>query len=56
MTDNTVLELNWPAIPDDFRIRLQRHSNSAEQLHLRATMLMYDSIYGKYFNAEGSGP
>ena len=55
VTDNTVLELNWPAIPDDFRIRLQRHSNSAEQLHLRATMLMYDSIYGKYFNPEGSG-
>ena len=50
-TDDAVLELNWTAIPDEFRLRIQRDSTSAEQLHLRATLLMYDSIFGNYFKA-----
>lgn len=48
-TDNAVLELNWPAIPDEFRLQLKRECDSEEQLGLRATLLMYDSIYGNYF-------
>jgi len=52
VTDNKELELNWPAIPDSFRLTLQRECDSAEQLHLRATMLMYDSINGEYFKVK----
>jgi hypothetical protein len=47
--DNAVLELNWAAIPDEFRQRLRRECDSDEQLGLRATLLMYDSIYASYF-------
>jgi len=49
VSDNAVLELNWPEIPDEFRLRLRRECDSDEQLGLRATLLMYDSIYGRYF-------
>ena len=49
VSDNAVLELNWPAIPDGFRLRLKRECDSDEQLGLRATLLMYDSIYAGYF-------
>src|SRR6185503_14515031 len=49
VSDNAVLELNWAAIPDEFRLRLRRECDSEEQLGLRATLLMYDSIYGSYF-------
>ena len=51
VSDNAVLELNWSAIPDYFRLSLQREGNSEHQLRIRASMLMYDSIYGSYFNA-----
>jgi hypothetical protein len=52
VTDNKELELNWPAIPDSFRLTLHRECDSAEQLYLRATMLMYDSINGEYFRVK----
>ena len=53
VTDNAVLELNWPAIPDESRFRLKRECDSEEQLGLRATLLMYDSLYGGYFTVSG---
>lgn len=49
VTDNAVLELNWPGIPDEVRLRL-RGGDSDDQLSLCATLLMYDSIYGSYFS------
>ena len=49
-SDNAVLELNWPVIPDDMRVFLKRDSDSEDQLRQRAILLMYDSIYGKYFS------
>lgn len=55
VSDNAVLELNWPAIPDGFRLQLKRECDSEEQLGLRATLLMYDSIYGSYFTLSGKG-
>jgi hypothetical protein len=51
VSDNAPLELNWAAIPDEWRLRLKRECDSAEQLHLRATLLMYDSIFGNFFSA-----
>ena len=45
------LVLNWSAIPGQFRLMLTRETESDEQLMLRATLLMYDSIYGQYFVA-----
>jgi hypothetical protein len=48
-TDNAVLELNWPAIPDSMRFFLHRVCDSPHQLALRAHLLEHDSIYGKYF-------
>jgi len=53
VSDNAVLELNWPAIPDDFRVHLRREGNLDDQLILRATLLMYDSIYANFFKATG---
>ena len=49
VTDKAVLELNWPAIPDEFRFHLKQNDNSDEQLGLRATMLMYDALFPNYF-------
>ena len=49
VSDNAVLDLNWPAIPDQFRLVLHRECDSPEQLALRAHLLMQDSIFGDYF-------
>ena len=51
-SDNAVLELNWPAIPDHYRLILKRECDSDEQLMLRASLLMNDSIYGDYFKVK----
>ena len=48
-TDNAKLELNWSEIPDYERVHLHPECDSNDQLHRRAVMLMYDSIYGNYF-------
>ena len=50
VTDNAVLELNWPSIPDQFRILLHRECDSPEQLERRACMLMSDAVFGRYFS------
>ena len=49
VSDNAVLDLNWPAIPDQFRLVLHRECDSPEQVALRAHLLMQDSIFGDYF-------
>ena len=49
VTDKKELELNWEAIPDQVRTMLHRECDSEEQLGLRASMLMYDSLNGDYF-------
>jgi hypothetical protein len=49
VTDKAVLELNWSAIPDQFRLHLSAECDSEEQLGLRATMLMYDAVFPDYF-------
>jgi hypothetical protein len=51
-SDNAVLELNWPAIPDQFRLILRRECDSDEQLMHRAMLLMYDSLYAHYFKVK----
>ena len=48
VSDNAVVELNWPAIPDQLRVFLSRECDSPQQLDFRAHMLMYDSLYRKY--------
>jgi hypothetical protein len=53
VTDNAKLELNWAAIPDHERLHLRTECDSDDQLHRRAVMLMYDSIYGNYFKLSG---
>src|SRR5262245_1972599 len=53
VTDNAKLELNWTAIPDYERLYLRPECDSDDQLHRRAVMLMYDSIFGSYFRISG---
>jgi len=53
VTDNAKMELNWTAIPDNERLNLRPECDSDDQLHRRAVMLMYDSIYGNYFKTSG---
>ncbi|HKR62058.1 MAG TPA: hypothetical protein VJS64_20385 [Pyrinomonadaceae bacterium] len=48
-SDNAVLELNWSVIPDEERLHMKPECDSEEQLRHLATLLMYDSIYEKYF-------
>ena len=50
VTDNAELELNWPSIPDQFRMFLRRECDSQEQLERRAYMLMCDAVFGRYFS------
>jgi len=49
VTDNAVLELSWPSIPDSFRLLLRRECDSQQQLDHRAYMLMNDAVFGCYF-------
>jgi hypothetical protein len=49
VTDNAMLELNWPSIPDSFRLLLRRECDSRQQLDHRAYMLMNDAVFGRYF-------
>jgi len=49
VTDNAVLELNWPLIPDSFRLLLHRECDSQQQLDHRAYMLLNDAVFGRYF-------
>ena len=49
VSDNAVLELNWPAVPDSLRLFLHRECDSPHQLDFRAHMLMHDSVFGRYF-------
>ncbi len=52
VADNAVLELNWPSIPDQFRMLLQRECDSQEQLERRSYMLMNDAVFGRYFTVK----
>ncbi len=47
--DNAVLELDWHALPDSFRLTIARDCDSDEQLRLRGLLLMQDATYGRYF-------
>ena len=49
VSDNAVLEFDWPAMPDLVRVGLRRDCDSPEQLVRRAEMLRWDAIYGRYF-------
>ena len=49
VSDGAVMDLNWPAIPDQFRLVLHRECDSPEQLALRAHLLMQDAVFGNYF-------
>jgi len=49
VTDNAVLELNFPSIPDSFRLIIRRECDSQQQLDHRAYMLMNDAVFGCYF-------
>jgi len=55
-TDKAELELDWAAIPDEMRLTLHPECDSDDQVHLRATMLMYDSINGEYFRVKNYVP
>lgn len=49
VTDGAVIDLNWPAVPDQWRVLLHRECDSDEQLNHRAHMLMNDAIFGRFF-------
>jgi len=55
VTDNAEMELDWSAIPDTLRLYLPRDGDALQQPDFRAGMLMYDSIYGRYFVAKPAG-
>lgn len=48
-TDNVVLEINWSAVPDRFRLLLRRECDSEQQIQLRGFLLMNDAVFGGYF-------
>ncbi len=52
VSDGAALELNWAAIPDESRLSLRRECDTDEQLMLRATLLMHDSIFAHYFTVK----
>ena len=51
-SDNATLEVNWPAVPDQWRSLLHRECDSPEQLDLRAGLLRNDAVFGRYFTAK----
>jgi len=48
-TDNTALELDWHALPDQMRLTVHETCDSPQQLMLRAHLLMHDAVFGRYF-------
>jgi hypothetical protein len=49
--EHAVMQLDWPTLPDQLRLVLHRECDSPEQLRLRASLLMHDSVFGRYFAA-----
>jgi hypothetical protein len=55
-TDNAVLELNWHALPDQFRLVIGPEPDSGFQIEMRAFMLMHDGVFAQYFREKpGTG-
>jgi len=48
-SDGAVLELNWRSLPDQFRLIINRQSDSAARLRMQAFMLMNDGVFARYF-------
>jgi hypothetical protein len=55
-TDNAVMELDWSAVPDQFRLSLHRECDSLEQAYIRAHLLLHDSVFGRWFTAVPRNP
>jgi len=53
VSDNAILELDWHALPDQYRALVSRKCDSPHQVHLRASMLMQDSVFAQYFRTQG---
>ena len=49
VSDGAELALDWPAVPDQFRMVLRRECDLEEEVQLRAHILMNDGVFGKYF-------
>lgn len=47
--DNTVLELDWHSLPDQFRMIVDADCNSPHQVQIRAFLLMNDGVFARYF-------
>ncbi|HKW97014.1 MAG TPA: hypothetical protein VJN43_04730 [Bryobacteraceae bacterium] len=52
VSDNAELELDWAAVPDGVRLFLHQQCDSPQQVELRANMLLYDSIFSRFFVAK----
>jgi hypothetical protein len=52
VSDNAVLQVNWPAVPDSIRLLLERNASNEEQAHMRALLLTHDGVFGQYFTAK----
>jgi len=48
-SDNTILELDWHSLPDQFRLTISRECDSAHQVQMRAFLLMNDGVFAQYF-------
>jgi hypothetical protein len=48
-SDNSVLELDWHSLPDQFRLMINRECDSPHQVQMRAFLLTNDGVFAKYF-------
>ena len=48
-SDNTVLELDWHSLPDQFRMIVGAKSDSLHEVQMRAFLLMNDGVFARHF-------
>jgi hypothetical protein len=47
--DNSVLELDWHSLPDQFRLTVTRECHTPQHVQMRAFLLMNDGVFAQYF-------
>ena len=47
--DDVILDVNWAEVPDQLRLILHRECDSEHQAALRASLLVHDGVFGRYF-------
>ena len=55
-TDDALVELNWAAVPDQFRVTLRSAERLQQGSMFLAHLLMHDSIFGRFFSISPGSP